>query len=122
MGDLVVRDVVKGVLKCPVSDWVHVTSAACFLGGFEDVDPSSIVSLPASSTSDHDLTVEIVEASDEWLNLAYLIVLFDINLPEIGSVFLVVLSLGLVSVSGYTFSHGDVSLEFVFLLDDIDEI
>ena len=122
MGDLVVSDVVESVFKSPVSDWVHVTSATCFLGGLEDVDPSSIVSLPASSTSDHDLAVKIVKTSDEWLNLAYLIVLFDVNLPEIGSILLIVLRLGLVSISGHTFSHGDVSLEFVFLFDNIDEI
>lgn len=122
MWDLVVSDVVEGVFQRPVSDWIHVTSAAFFLGGLEDVDPGSLVSLPASSTSDHDLAVEIVETSDEWLNLAYLIVFIDVKLPEIGSVLLVVLLLGLVSITGNAFSHGDVSLEFVFSLDFIDEI
>lgn len=122
MWDLVVGDVVECVFQSPVSDWVHVTSASCFLGGLEDVDEGSLVSLPPGSTSDHDLAVEIVEASDEWLDLAYLVVLFDINFPEIGSVLLVEILLGLVSIAGDTLSHGDVSLEFVFLLDNINKI
>ena len=122
MRDLVVSDVVEGVFERPVSDWVYVTSGSCFLGGLEDVDPCSLVSLPASSTSDHDLAVEIVETSDEGFDLAYLIVLFDVKLPEIGSILLVVLLLSLISISGDSFSHGDVSLEFVYILDFIDEI
>lgn len=122
VGNLVVSDVIKSIFKGPVGNWVNVSSTTCLLRSFEDINPCSLISLPSSSSSDHSLTLEVSEPSQEWLNLADLVVLFDILLPKVGSVLFIKLFLSLISISLDTLSHGNMSFEFVMLFDLLDKV
>jgi hypothetical protein len=88
-----------------MGDWVNIASATGLPWSLEDIDPSSLVTLPASSAGDHDLTVQIIESPNERLDLANLIVSFDVELPKISSVFLIILFLSSISISGDALSH-----------------
>ena len=56
---------------------------------FKDIKPSTFSSLPSGSTCDDDLSSKIAESSPERLDLADLVIFFNILLPEISTIDLI---------------------------------
>mmetsp|Transcript_9659 Transcript_9659/g.22765 ORF Transcript_9659/g.22765 Transcript_9659/m.22765 type:complete len:259 (+) Transcript_9659:754-1530(+) len=119
VGYLVLGDVVEGVLEGPVGQGVALGEAAADGGVLELVDPGALESLPAGAAVDHAVGVEGLEAALEGLDLADLVVLLDVLLPEVGAVLLVV---GRLVSDGDALGAEDLGLEAVEVLDLAEEV
>ena len=117
--DLVLGNVIEGVLEGPVGEGVALGEAASDGGVLELVDPGALESLPAGAAVDHAVGVEGLETALEGLDLADLVVLLDVLLPEVGSVLLVV---GLLVTDGDALGAEDLGLEAVEVLDLAEEL
>ena len=87
---LVLGDVVEGVLERPVRDRVALGQATADGRVLELVDPRALEPLPAGAAVDHAVGVERLQAALEGLDLADLVILLDVLLPQVGAVLLVV--------------------------------
>mmetsp|Transcript_13005 Transcript_13005/g.29900 ORF Transcript_13005/g.29900 Transcript_13005/m.29900 type:complete len:239 (+) Transcript_13005:627-1343(+) len=92
-GDLVLGDVVKAVLEGPVRQGVDLRQSSADGGVLEQVDVSTLKTVIPPTAVDHHVGVEGLQASLEGLDLADLVVLFDVNLPQIRAKLLVVFCL-----------------------------
>mmetsp|Transcript_65970 Transcript_65970/g.148891 ORF Transcript_65970/g.148891 Transcript_65970/m.148891 type:complete len:350 (-) Transcript_65970:403-1452(-) len=92
-GDLVLGDVVEGVLEGPVGQGVDLGQAAVHGRVLEEIDPRALEPLPAGPAVDHAVCLEGLEAAAEGLHLAHLVVLLDVLLPQVRPELLVVLGL-----------------------------
>ena len=90
MGDIVLGDVVEGVLKGPVRKGIALGKASTNGGILKLIDPGALESLPTGPAVDHAVGVEGLEAALEGLDLADLVVLLNVLLPEVGAVLRVV--------------------------------
>mmetsp|Transcript_62296 Transcript_62296/g.114763 ORF Transcript_62296/g.114763 Transcript_62296/m.114763 type:complete len:211 (-) Transcript_62296:9-641(-) len=119
VGNLVLGNVLESILQRPVGQGValgQATANRCVLKG---VNPGALESLPAGATVDHAICLQRLETTLEGLNLADLVILLNVLLPEVGSVFFVICCL--VS-TWHTLCAEDLSLETIVLLDILHEL
>jgi hypothetical protein len=115
---LVGLDVIEDVLEGPVGERVALGEAAANGRVLELVDPRALEALPARAPVDHAVRVERLEAALEGLDLADLVVLLNVLLPQVGAV------LGVVTVlveQRHALRGEDLRLEVVLLLDRLEE-
>mmetsp|Transcript_20589 Transcript_20589/g.60136 ORF Transcript_20589/g.60136 Transcript_20589/m.60136 type:complete len:217 (-) Transcript_20589:79-729(-) len=115
--DLVLGDVVEGVLKGPVGDGVHLGQATADGRVLEQVDVGPLEALPPSPAVDHHVGLESLESTLKWLNLADLVVLLNVLLPQVRAELLVVHGLVRAALG---LEH--LSLEAVELFDLLQEL
>mmetsp|Transcript_26389 Transcript_26389/g.57319 ORF Transcript_26389/g.57319 Transcript_26389/m.57319 type:complete len:294 (+) Transcript_26389:758-1639(+) len=115
--DLVLGDVVEGVLKAPVGEGVDLGQATEDGGALVQVNVRALHPLPTGAAVEHDVAASLRKAALEGLHLADAVVLLDVHLPQVGTVLGVVLALVL-AVLGLE----DLGLEVVGLLDLLQEL
>mmetsp|Transcript_9173 Transcript_9173/g.13734 ORF Transcript_9173/g.13734 Transcript_9173/m.13734 type:complete len:237 (+) Transcript_9173:784-1494(+) len=119
VGNLVLGNVIKGILEGPVSDGVALGKTTSDGRVFELIDPCALKSLPPGTSVDHAIGAQSLESTLEGLDLAHLVVLLDVLLPKVGSVFCVVS--GLVT-DGDALRAEYLGLEIIRLLDLLQEL
>mmetsp|Transcript_40978 Transcript_40978/g.123627 ORF Transcript_40978/g.123627 Transcript_40978/m.123627 type:complete len:403 (+) Transcript_40978:376-1584(+) len=119
MRDIVLRNVIEGVLEGPVGQGVALGQPSADGSVLELVDPRPFESLPSGASVDHAVGVESLESALERLDLAHLVVLLNVLLPQIGAVLSVV---GVFVEYGDSLGAENLGLESVVLLDLLDEI
>mmetsp|Transcript_39847 Transcript_39847/g.96159 ORF Transcript_39847/g.96159 Transcript_39847/m.96159 type:complete len:213 (-) Transcript_39847:190-828(-) len=119
VGDVVLGDVIECILQSPVRQWVALgktTTDGCIL---EQVDPCTFESLPPCTSVDHTVRVQCLQSTLERFDLTDTVILFDVLLPKVSSIPLVVCSL--VS-NGDTLSTEDLGLEVIKVFNFFQEI
>mmetsp|Transcript_21353 Transcript_21353/g.32549 ORF Transcript_21353/g.32549 Transcript_21353/m.32549 type:complete len:237 (+) Transcript_21353:2241-2951(+) len=119
VGYLVLGNVIKGILEGPVSDGIALGKSTSDGRVFELIDPRALESLPPGTSVDHAIGTQSLESTLEGLDLAHLIVLFDVLLPKIGSVLSVVSRL---VADGDALRAEYLRLEIIRLLDLLQEL
>mmetsp|Transcript_27805 Transcript_27805/g.64401 ORF Transcript_27805/g.64401 Transcript_27805/m.64401 type:complete len:216 (-) Transcript_27805:309-956(-) len=117
--NLVLCDVVKCILKCPVGNRVAFSKAASDGSILKEIDPRTFCSLPACSAIDHAVSFESLEPTLEGLNLTDTIILVNVLLPQVRSVLGVVR--GLVSDRD-TLCAENFRFEIIVLFDLLQEL
>mmetsp|Transcript_38608 Transcript_38608/g.64974 ORF Transcript_38608/g.64974 Transcript_38608/m.64974 type:complete len:400 (+) Transcript_38608:73-1272(+) len=115
--DLVLGDVVEGVLEGPVGEGVNLGEATTDGRALIQVDPRALDALPAGAAVDHHVAAGLLEAALEGLDLAHAIVLLNVNLPQVRTVLRVVHAL-----VRAVLRLVDLCLEVVGLLNILQEL
>ena len=116
--DFVLGNVVEAIFESPVGQRIALGKSSSDRSILEKIDPGTFKSLPSGTSIDHTVGVQGLESTLEGFDLAYTIVLFDVFLPQIDTVSLVVSTL----VSDRdSFGAEDLGLESVEFLDFLKE-
>ena len=78
----------------------HLGEAATNRGVLEEVNVRTLEALPPGAAVDHHIGLAGLEATLERLHLAHLVVLVDVDLPQVGAELGVILGLGGEAVRG----------------------
>mmetsp|Transcript_10767 Transcript_10767/g.25485 ORF Transcript_10767/g.25485 Transcript_10767/m.25485 type:complete len:233 (-) Transcript_10767:277-975(-) len=93
VGNFVLGNVVEAIFESPVGQRIALGKSSSNRGVLEKIDPSTFESLPSGTSVDHAVSLESLESTLEGFDLADTVVLFNVLLPQIGTVTLVVGSL-----------------------------
>mmetsp|Transcript_71676 Transcript_71676/g.118697 ORF Transcript_71676/g.118697 Transcript_71676/m.118697 type:complete len:211 (-) Transcript_71676:457-1089(-) len=117
--NLVLGNVLEGVLQCPVGEWIALGQTSANGGILEGVNPRPLEALPPGTAIDHAVSLECLEATLERFDLADLVVLLDVLLPQVGTVLFVVRCF---ITHWHALRTEDLCLEAVVLLNALHEL
>merc|ERR1719379_267966 len=97
--DLVQCNVVEGIFESPVRNWIAIAETTWLPRCFIDIQPSPLISLPSGSASDDDLSSKILETSLKWFDLAKPVILLNVGLPQVRTIYFVIHGFGLCTIT-----------------------
>mmetsp|Transcript_81129 Transcript_81129/g.148057 ORF Transcript_81129/g.148057 Transcript_81129/m.148057 type:complete len:211 (+) Transcript_81129:355-987(+) len=117
--NLVLGNVLEGVLQSPVGQWIALGQTSTNGGILKGVNPSPLKALPPGAAIDHAVSFQCLEAALERFHLAHLVVLLNVLLPQVGTILLVVRSF---VPARYTLGAEDFPLEAIEFFKLTDEL
>mmetsp|Transcript_24303 Transcript_24303/g.36823 ORF Transcript_24303/g.36823 Transcript_24303/m.36823 type:complete len:262 (+) Transcript_24303:705-1490(+) len=119
MRNLILGNIIKRILQSPISNRVTLGQATPNRSILKLINPRPLKSLPPRTSINHTIGIQCLQSTLEWFHLAHLVVLFNILLPQVGTILCIIASL--VS-NGNTLGTEYFGLESIKLLNLTQEI
>mmetsp|Transcript_3216 Transcript_3216/g.7088 ORF Transcript_3216/g.7088 Transcript_3216/m.7088 type:complete len:428 (+) Transcript_3216:32-1315(+) len=117
--NFILGNIIKGIFQRPIRDRIAFGQPSPNRSILKLINPRPLKSLPPRPSINHTIGIQSLETPLEWLHLANLIVLFNVFLPKIGSVLLIV---GSLISHGNTLGTKDFGFESVKVLNFTEEL